>query len=73
MVVVYNERATPLSPEDGEVIARLAATRDGASPAIAAGRVLSHAGLRAFPDPHAVLGHSPPVRLVHPEGGTLRA
>ncbi|MDR3622275.1 MAG: fibronectin type III domain-containing protein [Paludisphaera borealis] len=72
MVVVANARAVPLSAEDGDVVARLPAGRDGASHPIPADPRLAFLGLRAFVDP----GYDPdalfPIRLRHPEAGATR-
>ncbi|MFO0889392.1 MAG: hypothetical protein U0790_09665 [Isosphaeraceae bacterium] len=72
MVVVHNSRTTPLSAEDGEVVARLPACPDGTSHSIQTGASLSPAGTRAFPDAGAGIAASPPIRLRHPESGAPR-
>ncbi|MGC8638264.1 MAG: hypothetical protein ACP5XB_00120 [Isosphaeraceae bacterium] len=73
MVVVANERAIPLSADDGEIVARLPACRDGATHPIRTRLNLSRLGVRAFPDPTLEPGSSPPFRLRHPEAGPTRA
>jgi hypothetical protein len=73
MVLVANARAIPLSADDGEIIARLPATKDGASLPIPLASTGSPGGVRAFPDPAADPGSSPPVRIRHPETGPTRA
>jgi hypothetical protein len=73
MVLVANERAIPLSADDGEVVARLPACHDGASHPIRTKLNLSRRGVRAFPDPTLEPGSLSPVRLRHPEAGPTRA
>jgi hypothetical protein len=72
MVLVANSRATPLSAEDGEIIARLPASRDGMTHAIPDKMNLSLVGVRAFIDPSVEPGTLPPIRLRHPEAGAPR-
>jgi hypothetical protein len=72
MVLVVNPRATPLSAEDGEIIARLPASRDEAAHPIRTSVNLSRVGVRAFPDLSGEAAFSPPVRVRHPESGTPR-
>ncbi|WP_165229130.1 hypothetical protein [Aquisphaera insulae] len=73
MVLVANLRAIPLSTEDGEVIARFPAGRDGASHPIRTAFPLGRSGVRAFIDPLADPASIPPIRLRHPEDGATRA
>jgi hypothetical protein len=73
MVLVANLRAIPLSSEDGEVIARLPAGRDGDSHPVRTTFPLARSGVRAFVDPHVDPGSVPPIRLRHPEDGATRA
>jgi hypothetical protein len=73
MVLVANARAIPLSADDGEIIARLPATKDGASHPIPPSASVVPGGVRVFPDPAAEPGSSPPVRIRHPETGPTRA
>ena len=72
MVLVANERAVPLSAEDGEIVARLPAGQDGATHAIRTPLNLSRIGVRAFLDPTIDPGSLPPIRLRHPETGLAR-
>jgi hypothetical protein len=73
MVLVANNRAIPLSAEDGEIVARLPACRDGANHTVRTNLNLSRRGVRAFPDPTLEPGSSPPFRLRHPDAGPTRA
>jgi len=72
MVLVANERAVPLSAEDGQIVARLPAGQDGATHAIRTPLNLSRVGVRAFLDPTIDPGFLPPIRLRHPETGLAR-
>jgi hypothetical protein len=72
MLVVRNARATPLSPEDGEVIARLPGGRDGTAHTIRTPMNLSLAGVRAFVDHGGQAESQAPVRVRHPEVGKPR-
>src|SRR5271166_5275413 len=72
LVLVANERAVPLSAEDGEIVARLPAGQDGATHAIRTPLNLSRIGVRAFLDPTIDPGSLPPIRLRHPETGLAR-
>jgi len=72
MVLVANERAVPLSAEDGEIVARLPAGQDGATHVIRTSLNLSRIGVRAFLDPTIDPGSLPPIRLRHPETGLAR-
>jgi hypothetical protein len=72
MVLVANQRAIPLSAEDGEIVARLPAARDGARHAIQAPPNLARCGVRAFADPTLELGSYSPIRIRHPEMGATR-
>lgn len=72
LVVVANARAVPLSAEDGEIVARVPAARDGATLPIPADSRLSALGVRAFVDPAGDPDFLPPVRLRHPEAGGTR-
>jgi hypothetical protein len=73
LVLVANARAIPLSADDGVIIARFPAAKDGASRPIPLSASGAPGGLRAFPDPAAEPGSSPPVRIRHPETGPTRA
>ncbi|WP_337174900.1 hypothetical protein [Paludisphaera sp.] len=72
LVVVANPRAVPIGVEDGDVIARLPASRDGAALSIPAGPRLAEEHLRAFPDPSRDPDSLPPIRVRHPETGRAR-
>jgi len=72
LVVVANARAVPLSAEDGEVVARVPAARDGSTHPIPADPRLQTPGVRAFVDPAGDPDLLPPVRLRHPEAGGTR-
>jgi hypothetical protein len=73
LVLVANARAIPLSADDGAIIARFPAAKDGASLPIPPSASLWSGGVRAFTDPAADPGSSPPVRIRHPESGPTRA
>lgn len=68
------EPNSPLSADDGEVIARLAAGPDGATHPvwIKIPPNRSQGGVRVFVDPTAELEAVSPVRLRHPETGLAR-
>ncbi len=72
MVVVANPRAVPLSADDGDIIARLPVSQDGATHAIRTALNLSRLNVRAFPDPASDPASIPPIRLRHPEIGLAR-
>jgi hypothetical protein len=72
LVLVANERAVPLSAEDGQIVARLPAGPDGATHAIRTPLNLAKVGVRAFLDPTLDPGSLPPIRLRHPETGVAR-
>jgi hypothetical protein len=73
MVLVANARAIPLSADDGEMVARLPASRDGTTHPFQTMLHLSRYGVRAFLDPTLEPGAWPPIRLRHPEAGPTRA
>lgn len=72
LVVVSNSRAIPLSAEDGEVVARIPAARDGSTHPIPSDPRLAALGVRAFVDPASDPDLVAPVRLRHPEAGGTR-
>lgn len=72
LVVVSNSRAIPLSAEDGEVVARVPAARDGSTHPIPSDPRLAALGVRAFVDPASDPDLVAPVRLRHPEAGGTR-
>ena len=72
LVVVAHPRAVPLSVDDGEIIARVPAARDGVRVPIV-GRVrLNGHGVRVFPDPSVPPDTLVPIRFRHPETGSTR-
>ncbi len=72
MVLVAHPRTVPLSVEDGQIVARFPAGRDGALFPIRASVNLSQYGARIFPDPSAPPDSVTPIRLRHPETGATR-
>ncbi len=72
MVLVAHPRTVPLSVEDGQIVARFPAGRDGTLFPIRASVKLSHYGARVFPDPNAPPDSVTPIRLRHPETGATR-
>ncbi|WP_165071715.1 J domain-containing protein [Paludisphaera rhizosphaerae] len=72
LVVVANSRAVPVSVEDGEVVARLPAGRDGVSHSVPPDPRLTEDGVRAFLDPGRDPDVIPPIRIRHPETGRTR-
>ncbi len=72
MVLVVHQRAVPLSVDDGQIIARFPAGRDGAQCRIRTPLNLSQYGIRVFADPNLEPDALIPIRLRHPESGTTR-
>lgn len=72
MALVAHPRTVPLSVEDGEMIDRFPASRDGSTFRIRSDRNLGGHQVRIFPDPCSDPGAMPPVRLRHPERGRTR-
>jgi hypothetical protein len=72
MVLVAHTRTIPLSPEDGAVVARFPASRDGERLSFRSAPRLASPCLRLFPDPSANPDGIPPIRIRHPESGTTR-
>ena len=72
LVVVAHPRAVPLAADDGQVIARFPAVRDGDRFPIRAPFNLSRYGVRVFPDPSLPPDELPPIRFRHPETGSTR-
>ncbi len=72
--LVVHPRTVPLSPDDGEIVARFPASKDGESFAIRSNTPLDLARHRArvFADPGADPDGQPPIRLRHPENGATR-
>jgi len=71
--LVVHHRTVPLSFDDGEVVDRFPAARDGSTFRIRAGVPLAGLRARIFADPHAALDGLPPIRLRHPEADPARA
>jgi len=72
LLVVGNPRAVPVSAEDGEVLARLPAGRDGSSHPVSIGHHRSADHLRVFLDPAVEPDSTPPIRVRHPEAARAR-
>ncbi len=72
--LVVHPRTVPLSPDDGAIVARFPASRDGESFAIHSTTPIDLARHRAriFADPGADPDGQPPIRLRHPENGATR-
>ena len=73
MVLVANDRAIPLSADDGQVVARFPASHDGSTHPFRAPMNLARCGVRAFLDPTVEPSSLAPIRLRHPEAGPTRA
>ena len=71
MVLVANERAVPLSADDGEIVARLPAGQDGATHAIRTPLNLSRISVRAFLDPTIDPASLPPSAFAIPRRASL--
>lgn len=71
--LVAHARTVPLSVDDGEVVDRFPASRDGSTFRVRPGVNLSDRRARVFADPHAGPEGLPPIRLRHPEAGPTRA
>lgn len=72
MVLVAHPRTVPLSVDDGQIVARFPAGRDGDLLPIRASVKLGQYGTRVFPDPNSPVDSVAPIRLRHPETGTTR-
>jgi tetratricopeptide (TPR) repeat protein len=72
MVVVAHPRTVPLSVDDGEIVARLPAVRNGARFSIRPPFNLTGHGVRVFPDPGVEPDAQIPIRFRHPETGSTR-
>ncbi|HWE36039.1 MAG TPA: hypothetical protein VG406_05645 [Isosphaeraceae bacterium] len=70
--LVAHARTAPLSADDGEIVDRFPAARDGATFRVRPGIPLADRHARVFPDPLADPGDLPPIRLRHPETGGTR-
>jgi tetratricopeptide (TPR) repeat protein len=72
MVVVANPRAVPLSVDDGEIVARVPAVRNGTHFSFRTPFKLAGQGVRVFPDPGVEPDAQVPIRFRHPETGSTR-
>ncbi len=70
--LVAHPRTVPLSPDDGEILARFPEARDGQSFPIPPLVDLARQRARVFADPRADPDGMPPIRLRHPENGAAR-
>ena len=70
--LVSHPRTVPLSPDDGEIVVRFPASRDGETFNIPPIVDPTRHRARVFADPHADPDGLPPMRLRHPEGGSSR-
>lgn len=71
-ILVAHPRAVPLSCDDGEIVERFPATRDGAELPIHAKVKLKRDRVRVFVDPTASVNGSPPIRVRHPDADGVR-
>ena len=71
--LVVHPRTVPLSADDGEVVDRFPAARDGSTFRVRPGVPLAGLRARIFADPSAALDGLPPIRLRHPEADSARA
>jgi hypothetical protein len=72
MVLVAHARTVPLSVDDGEIVERFPACRDGDIFNIKPRVDLSHQRARLFSDPGTDPAGMPPIRLKHPESAGTR-
>ena len=72
LVVVAHPRAVPLSVDDGQIVARVPAARDGVRIPIPGRFRLNGHGVRVFPDPSVPPDTLVPIRFRHPETGSTR-
>jgi hypothetical protein len=72
MVLVAHPRTVPFSVDDGHIVARFAAPRDGARFRISSPLKLSQHGVRIFLDPNLEPDALVPIRLRHPETAPTR-
>jgi hypothetical protein len=70
--LVAHPRTVPLSSDDGEIVVRFPAAKDGETFTVPTTVDLNRHRARVFADPHADPDGLPPIRLRHPEGGTAR-
>ncbi len=72
LVLVAHARTVPLSPDDGEIIARFPSARDGETVALDSRIDLGKQRARVFPDPFAEPDSLTPIRLRHPQNASAR-
>jgi len=70
--LVAHPRTVPLSPDDGEIVARFPAAIDGQTFPIPTKADLNRHRARVFADPASDPDGLPPIRLRHPETGVAR-
>ena len=73
MALVSHPRTIPLSSDDGQIIERFPACRDGATFPVRHRLELARHLARLFTDPAADPASLPPIRLRHPESAGTRA
>jgi hypothetical protein len=73
MALVAHPRTIPLSSDDGQIIERFPACRDGATFPVRHRLELTRHLARLFTDPAADPASLPPIRLRHPESAGTRA
>ncbi|HEY2156010.1 MAG TPA: fibronectin type III domain-containing protein [Isosphaeraceae bacterium] len=73
MALVAHPRTIPLSSDDGQIIERFPACRDGATFPVRHRLELTRHLARLFTDPAADPAGLPPIRLRHPESAGTRA
>lgn len=71
-VLVAHARTIPLAPDDGRIVTRFPASKDGQRHTFHGSRGLGSQRLRLFPDPEARPEEMVPIRLRHPEAGATR-
>ncbi len=71
-VLVAHARTIPLAPDDGRIVARFPASKDGQTHTFRPARGLGSQRLRLFLDPEARPEEMAPIRLRHPETGATR-
>ena len=71
--LVAHPRTVPLSADDGEIVFRIPAARDGETFTLPPTLDLTRRRARIYADPNADPDGLPPIRLRHPEGGATRA